>query len=208
MIVESTRWWHAWKCSENISTRADPRVQEPTRPERPIWWQAVRADSNTSEPTRPEEFKVCRARRADSNCKESTRSINRADSKTSEPTRTMHTDRIMASFFSLTLFQNLKRLDFKSQRSESWKLSLKAHEAPLKKREKGRRRRKEEKGLFFKKTLNPIKYPRRAKENQKLLSSPQQKSKGLLEKSRRSSEAKEAHIQNLLQAFQAATSDN
>ena len=95
--------------------------------------------------------KVCTERRADSDCKEPTRSIVRADSKTSEPTRTTHTDRITASFFSLLLIQNLKRLDFKSQRSESWKLSLKAHEAPLKSRRKGRRERKEEKGLLFKK---------------------------------------------------------
>ena len=131
MIVESTRWWHAWKCSENISTRADPRVQEPTRPERPIWWQAVRADSNTSEPTRPEEFKVCRARRADSNCKESTRSIIRADSKTSEPTRSTHTDKITASSVSLFSIQIFKRLDLKSQRSVSSKATIKQVKAPL-----------------------------------------------------------------------------
>ena len=35
MIVEPTRSWHAQESSEHTSTRADPRVQEPTRPERP-----------------------------------------------------------------------------------------------------------------------------------------------------------------------------
>ena len=145
MIVESTRWRHAWKCSENISTRADPRVQEPTRPERPIWWQAVRADSNTSEPTRPEEFKVCRARRADSNCKESTQSNIRADSKMFEPTRSTHTDKITASFFSLFKNQILKRLDFKSQRSGSSRSSIKEVKAPSEHIQE--EREKQERGL-------------------------------------------------------------
>ena len=75
--------------------------------------------------------KVCTERGADSNCKEPTRCINRADSKMSELTQTTHTDKITASFFSLFQNQILKRLDSKSQRSESWKTSLKGLKAPL-----------------------------------------------------------------------------
>ena len=93
--------------------------------------------------------KVCTERQADSDCKEPTRCINRADSKTSEPTRTTHTNRITASFFSLLLIQNLKRLDFKSQRSESWKLSLKEHEAPKKKKRRRKKRKKRRKGIVL-----------------------------------------------------------
>ena len=93
--------------------------------------------------------KVCIDRRADSDYKEPTRCINRADSKMSELTRTTHTDRITASFFSLLSIQNLKRLDFKSQRSESWKLSLKAHEAPLNKNKKRKKRKKRSKGIVL-----------------------------------------------------------
>ena len=161
MIVESTRWRHAWKCSENISTRADPRVQESTRPERPFWWQAVRADSNTSEPTRPEDVKVCRARRADSNCKESTQSNIRADSKMSEPTRSTMTDNITAIFFSLFKTQILKRLFLKSQRSETSRSSIKEVKAPSKNIQE--EREKQERGLC----PNLIKYPKRAEEKSK-----------------------------------------
>ena len=146
--------------------------------------------------------KVCTERRADSDCKEPTRSINRADSKMSELTRTTHTDRITASFFSLSLFQNLKRLDFKSQRSESWKLSLKAHEAPLNKKKKKKKRKKRKKrDCSLRKTLNPIKYPRRAKEKPKYISSPHPNQKATWRIRRRSSEAQEALQQNLLQGI-------
>ena len=88
---------------------------------------------------------VCTERWADSDCKEPTRCINKADSKTSEPTRTTHTDKITASFFSLFQNQILKRLDSKSQRSESWKTSLKAHKAPLKDIQESRGKREEKK---------------------------------------------------------------
>ena len=92
---------------------------------------------------------VCTERQADSDCKESTQSINRADSKMSELTRTTHTDKITASFFSLFSNQNLKWLDFKSQWSNSWKSSLKAHEAPLEKRKKRKKRRKRRNGIVL-----------------------------------------------------------
>ena len=87
---------------------------------------------------------VCTERRANSNHKELTRSINRADSKTSEPTRTTHTDKITASFFSLLQIQIFKRLDFKSQRSVSWKTIIKAVKAPLEYIQERRGKRKEE----------------------------------------------------------------
>ena len=141
-VLEPTRSWHAWECSEHISTRADPRVQEPTRPEWPQVWQAARADSNTSESTRSEEFKCAQKGEPTLIAR------SRSDAST-EPTRTTHTDRITASFFSLLLIQNLKRLDLKSQRSESWKSSLKAHEAPLKKEKKRTKRKKRREGIVL-----------------------------------------------------------
>ena len=112
----------------------------------------------------------------------------------------MHTDRITASFFSLPLIQNLKRLDFKSQRSESWKLSLKAYKAPLKKQEEEEeKKKKKRRDCSSIKTLNPIKYPRRAKEKPKYISSPHPNQKASWRIRRRSSEAQEAQQQNLLQ---------
>ena len=69
-------------------------------------------------------------------------------------------------------------------------------------------KRKREKGLHLNQNHIPIKNPRRAKENLKLLSSPHIYQKASWRNQRRSSEAKEAYLQNLLQAFQAATSDN
>ena len=100
----------------------------------------------------------------------------------------------------------LQRLAFKSQWSESLKTSLKGEEAPL---EKKRKERKEEEGLHLILNLIPFKNPKRAKENQKLSSSPHQISKGLLEKS------KEDHLKPrkltynvFFKQFKAATSDN
>ena len=78
--------------------------------------------------------------------------------------------------------ENLQWLAFKSQRLESFKASLKGEEAPL---EKGEKNKRKEEGLEFILNLIPFKNPKRAKENQKLSSSPHQISKGLLEKSKK-----------------------
>ena len=77
-----------------------------------------------------------------------------------------------------------------------------------KRKERKEKKRKEKEGLFLNLNPNPIKNPRRAKENLKLISSPHLYQKASWRNQRRSSEAKEAQLQNLLQAFQAATSDN
>ena len=50
---------------------------------------------------------------------------------------------------------------------------------------KGEKKRKREKGLHLNQSLIPSKNPKRAKENQKLRLSPNQISKGLLEKSKK-----------------------
>ena len=55
----------------------------------------------------------------------------------------------------------------------------------MEKKKKGRVKEKKRKGIALQSKPILIKNPRRAKENQKLLSSPQQKSKGLLEKSKK-----------------------
>ena len=170
------------------------------------FWQAARADSNPSEPTRPEEFKVCRARRADSNCKESTRSIIRADSKTSEPTQTTHTDKITASFFSLFENQILKRLDSKSQRSESWKTSLKGHKAPLEDIQERRGKREEKKSKKKRAcALIPSNTQGEPRRIQKNISSPHPNQKASWRLRRRSSKAQEAQYNIFFKAFQAAT---
>ena len=153
-------------------------------------WQAVRADSIR-------RAKVCTKRRADSDCKESTRSINRADSKTSEPTRTTHTDKITASFFSLFQNQILKRLDSKSQQSESWKTSLKAHKAPLENIQESREEKKSKKKRAC--ALIPSNTQGEPRRIQKNISSPHPNQKASWRLRRRSSKAQEAEIQHLLQ---------
>ena len=146
---------------------------------------------------------VCTERRANSDCKESTWSINRADSKTSEPTRTTHTDKITASFFSLFQNQILKRLDSKSQWSESWKTSLKTHKAPLEdiqeSREEKERKKKRACALIPSNTQGE---PRRIQKN---ISSPHPNQKASWRLRRRSSKAQEAQYNIFFKAFQAAT---
>ena len=166
---------------------------------RSSWLEDNRADSIR-------RAKVCTERRADSNCKELTRSINRADSKTSEPTRTTHTDKITASLISLLQIQIFKRLDFKSQRFESWKTIIKAVKAPLeedirKKRKKEKKRELEEKGFC----PISIKYPKRAKENSKEHFISKSKSKGLLETQKKIIKSSRSKLQRLLQGVKAAT---
>ena len=160
---------------------------------RSSWLEYKRADS-------VRRGNVCTERWADSDCKEPTRCINRADSKTSEPTQTMHTDKITASFFSLFQNQILKRLDSKSQRSESWKTSLKGHKAPLEdiqerigKREEKKSKKKRACALIPSNTQGE---PRRIQKN---ISSPHPNQKASWRLRRRSSKAQEAEIQHLLQ---------
>ena len=144
---------------------------------------------------------VCTERRANSDYKEPTRSINQADLKMFEPTRTMHTDKITASFFSLLQIQIFKRLDFKSQRSESWKTIIKAVKAPLERNTRKKRKRKEEgvrrKGFLPYFHQIPKESEGEFKRTHHLLIQNQKASWRLR---RRSSKAQGAEIQNLLQS--------
>ena len=135
MIVEPTRSWHAQECSEHTSTRADPRVQEPTRPERPI----------CDRPHEPTRIPASRLGQKSSKCAQEGEPTPIARSRpeaSTEPTRTTHTDKITASFFSLLQIQIFKRLDFKSQRSVSWKTIIKAVKAPLERYTRKKRKKK------------------------------------------------------------------
>ena len=149
---------------------------------------------------------VCTERRVDSNHKEPTRSVIRADSKTSEPTRVSHTGIQRLHFQPVFKLKILKWLSFKSQRSKRPKIKFKRRRSSIgRTRERKRKREKElhfNQNLFLSKTQGE---PRRTKSCYHLLNKNQ---KASWRNQRRSSEAKEAHIQNLLQAFQSATSDN
>ena len=69
------------------------------------------------------------------------------------------------------------------------------------KEEKEEEEEKKRRDYSSRKTLNPIKYPRRAKEKPKYISSPHPNQKASWRIRRRSSEAQEALQQNLLQGI-------
>ena len=127
--------------THKYSSRPEGPRADSTRTTEKVTGRSSRLEYKRADSVR--RAKVCTERRANFDCKELTRCINRADSKTSEPTRTMHTDKITASFFSLVQNQILKRLDSESQRSENWETSLKGLKAPLKNIQERRRKREE-----------------------------------------------------------------